>query len=258
MANMIVMLPHRPNAVSAAGGGTGAANLLTPDPKEVYSDGGGGGARSIDLDLGSVRPVDVLFLGFLGGSDGTTFTSISATGGATSYTETTLNVPQTQPAQSSSPAPLRRHWFVLLPAPVSVRYIRVTVQTPTVATHTAGILAVGEAFRPIHNREWGGGRQIIDTGVKEPLFGGGFGIAKGAVKSRYRWTLGDLLSSEVERLYDLALNAGETRPVLVVEDPDPTSGLNERIHYGLFESLQAFERLNPEQTRWSFSLTEWV
>ena len=121
-----------------------------------------------------------------------------------------------------------------------------------------GVLLVGLAFQPAHNQEWGAGRQPIDTGVKDPLLGGGFGILEGARKARYRWTLGDLTEAEADALYGLALDQGETSPLLVVEDPDATMGLNERLHYGLFDGFEAYERANPSQTRWGLSVTQWV
>lgn len=160
-------------------------------------------------------------------------------------------------ALSSSAAPPRRHGLFRFPA-VLARFITVAFNQPANPILQVGLLLVGVAFQPTHNREWGSGRQIVDTGSREPLLGGGFGIGEGVRKAVFRWNLGDLTDAEVESLYDMALDRGETRPILVVEDPDATTGLNERIHYGLFDRFDAYERLGPGRTTWALSVTQWV
>jgi hypothetical protein len=257
MSNMIIVKPLTPSAVTASGF-SGATNLLTPDPKEVAVLSGTGG-QFIDIDLGATTSIDSFFLGFHTYPAGGWVDTIS--GGAGSYTTTSFfsgtvgNIRATSDVSS----PPRRHFFTRLPAPVSARYVRIAVNSlDGLSGYSIGVLAVGLAFQPTYNREWGSGRSIIDTGVREPLLSGGFGIGEGVRKAGYRWTLGDLSDAEVATLYDLALDRGETRATLFVEDPDATTGLNERIHYGLFERFEPYERMNPSQTRWALSMQEWV
>jgi hypothetical protein len=251
MSNMTILRPLAPSALTVSHG-VGGSNLLTPDPKEVWS--GGGAAIVIDVDLGSSKSIDTIYVGYFDVINATW----TVTGGAGSYTTTSHLALTGLQAVSSVAVPKRRHGLLRLAAPVANRYIRITVNPPDGATYMIGIVAVGLSFQPTHNREWGSGRSIIDTGTKEELLGGGFGIGEGARKAGYRWTFGDLTDAEVDALYDLALDAGETRVILVVEDPATSAGLNERIHYGLFDRIEAYERQNPDLSRWSLSMREWV
>jgi hypothetical protein len=69
------------------------------------------------------------------------------------------------------------------------------------------------------------------------------------------------LSDALRRqLWALALDRGERKPVLVVEEPDSedSAGANERIHYGTFDRFEAYERRDPNDTAWALSMTEWV
>ena len=46
--------------------------------------------------------------------------------------------------------------------------------------------------------------------------------------------------------------------MLVVEDPDQTDGLTERVHWGLFRKLDTYERLDPQNTKWSLQIADWA
>jgi hypothetical protein len=254
MSNMVIMRPFAPNAINDGNANlSGIANLLTPDPKEVVFHSSAAGAAVIQVDLGSSQTIDSFFLGNLSYPAGS---SLTVQGGAGSYTSAT-HYSGSLFAPSAGSSPLRQHFFTKLASPVSNRFIQFVINKSAVNA-TLGVVGVGLSFQPAYNREWGSGRAIVDTGAKEALLGGGFGIGEGARKAAYRWSFGDLQDFEVDRLYELALDRGETRPAVAVEDPDFTTGLNERIHYGLFDRFEAYERQNPQQTRWSLSLTEWV
>jgi hypothetical protein len=254
---MIILKPLTPSAV-AVSQGTGGANLLTPDPKEVWV-GGGAGAVNLDFNLGAVMPLDTFHLGFH------TFPAagrlVSITGGAAGYADAAFydaNFAGSINAPSAVASPLRRHALVKLAAPVNAQFVRFTVNTFSAAQAAIGIVSIGKSFQPTWNREKGGGRTIIDTGSIEQLPGGGYGIGAGTRKPGFRWVFGDLDDEELDQLFDLALDRGETRPVLVVEDPDLTPGLNERIHYGLFQRFEHYERADPGKHRWSLSVVQGV
>lgn len=253
---MIIVSPMSVAAVTTSRG-AGAANLLTADPKEVWADSVAGSAASIDIDLGSVQSIDTIFLGYAYDVAPGAIWSIS--GGTASYTgsviqaATTLRVPD---VAGQAPAMSHALWFGGARA---VRYLRITVtQTAGWPPLKIGVLLVGRAFQPILGREWGSGRRPIDTGTATPLAGGGYGIAEGVRKRGFYWTFGDLTADEVEALEAIALDRGETRPLLVVEDAAGTAGLRSRIHYGLFERFRSFERRNKAQTRWELGVEEWV
>lgn len=255
MSNMVIVKPLTPTAAVTASTGTGGANVATSDPKEVWASTAGGAAVEFIFDFGANVSINSLFIGYVGGAaTAPTLTWTSGTAGG--YAFTNLNGVAAL-APSAHASPLRRHCFRQV-ALIAHRHHSV-VFTPGVAgTTTIGIVCFGLAFQPIHNQEWGGGRQVIDTGTKERLRGGGFGFDEGVRKASYQWTFGDLLDAEVEQLYELALDRGEGRPALVVEDPDQTSGLNERLHYGTFERFERYGRENPQQTRWGLTVEQWV
>lgn len=256
MANMIIVAPL-PIAAIAASRGSGVANLLTADPKEVWADTSVGTAATIDIDLGAVLAIDTIYLGHvLGPVAGASWT---ITGGAAGYAEAVI--------QAASPlrvpdvagrAPVLSH-ALCFGAVANVRYLRLSITQPSgSAALKAGVLLVGRAFQPAFGREWGSGRKPIDSSTITPLSGGGYGVAEGAVKLGCYWTFGDLSADEVDALEDIALDRGESRTLLVVEDPAMTAGLHRRIHYGLFERFRPFERRNRVQTRWELGIEQWV
>ena len=249
MSNMLILAPLPFTIVNLNGNGD-PANLLTPDPKEAYFGSGGTGNPSLRLDLGAAQDIDTLFLGF-------TTNYVNANWWTGTSTAAMAARGLINPAPATSVIAGRQHFLARLPAPVSARYVDISpARGPGDAT--LGIVMVGKAFQPTHNKEWGSGRGVIDTGSKDSLLGGGFGIGEGARKGRFRWRLGDLADAEVETLYNLALDRGETSSVLVVEDPDATVGLNNRLHYGLLDRIEEYERRNHGQTAWAMSVTQWV
>ncbi|RJF91138.1 hypothetical protein [Sphingomonas cavernae] len=256
MANLIIV-PPAPIAAIVASRGTGAANLLTSSPKEVWVDIAVGSAVNIDIDLGAARSIDTVLLGHIHGpAPGAVWT---ITGGVAAYAETVLKASgPLRAADAAGQQPSLSHalWHG---AATDVRYLRLSITQPAGAPMLmAGIALVGAAFTPALNKEWGSGRRPIDNSTVTPLPDGGFAVVEGARKMGFAWTFGDLSDAEADRLQAVALDVGESRPVLVVEDPAPTTGLRNRIHYGLFEKLRQFERRNRIQTRWEFGMEEWV
>jgi hypothetical protein len=244
MSNMIILRPLPIAAVTTAPA-TGILNVLTPDPKEVLQTTGGPGTYTIDIDMGQTVSVDTFFAGYMGPSGvlQNVYSATSMGGG---------RVLVGGGASNSAD-----HGIFKAAAPISSRYFSMNIQNLSVSPWV-GIIAISLAFQPTYNREWGGGRPIIDTSVVEPLLGGGFGIGEGARKSGFRWTFGDLSDAEVQSLFELNIDRGNSRPIIVIEDPQDTAGLYRRIHYGLFDRFESYERQNHNQTRWALSMTEWV
>lgn len=256
MANMIIVAPMAIAAIGASRGDD-IANLLSVDPKEVWADSAVVSAATIDIDLGAVRTLDTILLGYVHGPAAGATWAIS--GGVAGYAETALKAAgplRVADAANQFPAWSHGLWFGAI---ASVRYIRLTITQPAgFPALMIGALVIGHAFQPALNREWGSGRRPIDTGTATALPGGGFGIAEGVRKLGFSWTFGDLTEAEVESLEAIALECGETRPVLVVEDPAATVGLRNRIHYGKFDRFRAFERRNRKQSRWELGVEQWV
>lgn len=256
MSNMLILRPASIAALSVSRG-SGAANLLTADPKEVWADSTVNSAVNIDIDFGASVSIDTVFLGHIQAPAAGASWTIS--GGAAAYTTTTLKASGAlRVPDAAGQAPGMSHAFWTGTA-VAIRYLRLSLMQPAGNPPLqAGVVMAGKAFRPIWNREWGGGRRVIDMGTKTPLPSGGFATLTGGRKAAFSWTFGDLTDEEVDELYALLLDRGETSPVLVVEDPDATVGLRNRLHYGLFDRFEAYERQAVGKTRWSLGIEQWV
>lgn len=232
--------------------GSGAANLLTPSPKEAWI-AQSVGTSIIDIDLGANTEIDSIFLGSTNAAAGATWSIERGTGLGTGLTA--LIAAGTPFRHPESPGP-RHHGFAHLGASVTGRYFRIAITQTDTAPLFAGTLVIGRAFTAPY--EYGAGRIAIDTGAREALQDGGFGIGDGVVKAGFRWTFAGLSTTQVNALWTIAIDRGERRPVLVVEGAEGEARRNEELHYGLFDSFEAYEREAPEATRWSLSMTEWT
>lgn len=256
MGNVLILSPTQIAAIVASRG-SGAANLLTPSPKEVWADTAVGSTVDIDIDFGAVVPIDTVFVGYaFPPAAGATWT---ITGGTAGYATTTLKASGALRAiDTASRAPQQTHAF-WTGAVANIRYLRISIVQPGGnPVLRAGVVLAGKSWKPQFNMEFGSGRRVIDTGTVASLPDGGFATMTGARKRAFSWTLGDLSMAETDALEELLLDHGETVPLLVVSDPDATTGQRSRIHYGLFTGLKAYERRNPAQTRWDFAFEEWI
>lgn len=248
MASLIIV---KPAALTGISGSTGFARTLTPDPKEamILASGAQG---IVNIDAGAAVTADSFLCGYHGGEAGSLW-SVQA------FTDATFSTVLATPVSGSAVAlgygpPY--HSFALT-SPVTARYWRLTYTAGSGASYV-GVFALGAAFKTTWGTEWGAGRAIEDTGTAERLFGGGFGIDDGAVAGGYQWTFGDLQANELRILYQLVKDRRTTRSVLVVEDPDQTDGLTERVHWGLLRKLDTYERLDPQNTKWSLQIADWA
>lgn len=199
--------------IAANGGVSGAANLLTNDPREAATISTGGNFGYVDIDYGVPTEIDTVFAGFRQGDD--TAIDVAASvgfGGASTY----IDVLATPPATAK-----RRHHFKKLAAPVTSRYFRFS----GVGIDKLGIVAVGKSVQPVYGHEWGAGRVVDDRSAKEPLASGGWGIYRNAVVPGWQFTVGDLTDAELAALWNMVADVGGSCPVLVCEDPDPFNGM---------------------------------
>jgi len=243
------LLIIKPVPMVVAVGGSGAANLQTSSPREIWS-ANAAGAASIELDLITAQDVDCFFLAATNARADAVWTieSIAGLGGA--VTTTHVNA---QLVRLAGNIRSRYHAFVRLPAPVNGRYFRVTVNQPT-TPFQIGRLIAGLAF------DWpyalGGGRTPIDTSRSAGLPDGGFGIDEGVVKAAFQWRFIDLTKPALAKLWQIVEELGESKTLVVVEGPDyPPEATS--VHYVLFRRLEAYEREDAAQTKWAFSVEEW-
>ncbi|WP_300113483.1 hypothetical protein [Sphingobium sp.] len=231
--------------------GSGQANLLTADPNEAWI-APSTAVVAMDIDMGALVSIDSFYLGYTNAAAAATWTIARATGLGTGLT--TIRAAGLMRAPDSEGP--RHHCFARLAAPVASRYFRLTLTQTGAAPLYAGALVLGRAFEKY--REYGPGRTPIDTSTREDLPGGGFAIGEGVVKSQFAFSFVDLSEAETGQLWSIKKDRGVTRPVVVVEDADLSGGLNDAIHYGVFERFQAYERLDPANTRWAGSVLDWA
>ena len=253
----LLILAGLPIAHLEATRGAETGNLLRSDPREVWRDEASGSPVQLRLDMGSVQVIDTIFLGHADPLPAGATWSIR--GGVAGYEEMVIAAPSQMrvidPISSASRSGSHALWHS---DPVAVRYLVIEMVQPAgAAPISAGSLMVGQAFSPQFNQEWGAGRGVTDTGRATRLAGGGFAIVEGVRRGSYSWSFGDLSDDETDALYDIQLQCGETRPVLVIEDPARSVGQLHRIHYGRFASLKPYKRRNPAQTRWELEVEEW-
>lgn len=255
MSELLIVEPMRIAAI-AASRGTGAANLATADPKEVWADTATG-AMTITVDLGAVRSVDTVLLGYVRPPAAGARWSIA--GGASAQAQdvvqpdTALRVPDV-----TDDFAVRTHALWHGPT-IDLRHLTLTLAQPGGSPPlTAGVLVVGRAFEAKLGREWGSGRRPVDTGTVTELPSGGFAVVEGVRKSGLGWTFGDLDDDETDRLEGIARRLGATRPGVVIEDAAPTAGLASRIHYGLFDRWRPYDRRDRAQTKWEVGIQQWV
>ena len=248
MSGVLIIQPL-PHGSGPFAGGTGVENLLTRDPKEIWV-APSAEAQGIDIDMGAAVTVDSFFLGFTNAGIGATWNIYTATGLTTGLV--VVHTGAMRPADSIGP---RHHCFVRLAAPVTSRYFKIVAAQAGAAPLQSGALVLGLAFEQW--REFGGGRVPVDTGERQDLTSGGFGIGDGVVKAQFNWSFIDLSDAEVARLWAISRARGLRKPIVVVEDADLPAAQNEAIHYGVFDRFQPYERSAPETTRWAFSVLGW-
>lgn len=217
MANMLIMRPLSGAVAIAVTGGAGVANIVSSDPKEVWTGvANSGGKIGLILDFGAPVVFDGVFLGALNCPPGSL---VECQGGIATSNEFFVLSASPVPPRPTPTATVNCAWP--LPAPVRSRYLRLTITVGAAgASASLGVLAAAITFRPEWNREWGGGRQLLDMSSAEALPGGGFGIDRQARKAGYQWTFGDLSAADLDELWELCLDRGESAPLVVVEDPD--------------------------------------
>ncbi|HEX7820627.1 MAG TPA: hypothetical protein VF463_08405 [Sphingobium sp.] len=249
MSGVLIVKPEAHGAPPVAAG-SGAENLLTADPNEVWI-APSATPVAIQIDMGRMVEVDSFFLGSTNAAADATWTI--ATNTVVDEGAVDRHAGKMRATDSLGP---RHHSFVRLAAPVVSRYFTITVDQGGAVPLFAGNLVLGRAFEK--HRERGAGRTLIDTGSRSDLPSGGFGTDDGVVKASFAFSFVDLTDVEVYNLWAIKKDRGLRRPVVVVEDDALTLGQNEAIHYGVFDRFQPTNRVDPEATQWAGAVIEWA
>jgi hypothetical protein len=251
VSRIIIVAPYVLASI-APSRGSGGSNLKTPDPREAWFDTATS-EMTIAIDLGTVRAIDTVFLGYTNAGSSAAW-SISC--GVAAPNESSFLAERGMIASTKAPSG-RRHALAWRDEPIDARYLTLTIEKGSGDPLWAGVLVVGSAFQPSKSHELGSGRWVGDTGTRERTKAGGFAVDEGVATSGWQWTLGDLTDAEVDQLYQIARDRRQTRSVLVVEQPDYTTGQPERCHWGMFDRLEPYDRRVAGMTRWGFRIEEW-
>lgn len=269
MQNMIIVSPLPLVHVSAGGApnfdvsnGSGVANLAKPSPRSVWQQTAPG-FTNISIDLGVDTEWDTVALIGTNASPDAGFGVSGGTHAQGAYDAVVYQPFATNlraPSAVADPRLQPAVWPGLFhsPEPITGRYIRVSVSQGGAVPLYIGCLVVGKAFTPTWNREWDSGRGLIDTGSRTRLPDGGLAAVDGVAVPTFEWVFGDLTDAELATLWALVRDRRTTRPALVVEDPEVSAGLAERIHYGTFVNIEKYGRRQVGRTRWAFQFEDWL
>lgn len=252
MGTLLILEPMEISSVTSTGGEASAANVLTPDPKEIF-EGGAASYRELRITLPANTAVDSFFIGYTN----------AAVGEQVRLRRHTANFATadaqlgTYDLREADAGRVRSSKFVHLATPVTGRYFSIDFLA-SAAPRQAGVIALGKAFKTEWDKEWGSGRRVIDTGKATQLPSGGFGVEGGARKAAFKWSFGDLTDAETRDLYDMQMRLGLTSPLVVVENSGETVGVDQQIHYGLFSRLDEYERRRHNETKWQLEIEQWV
>lgn len=127
-------------------------------------------------------------------------------------------------------------------------------------TWSCGLIALGKRLEPpaTFGLDWGGGRRVNDLSSVRVLDGGERGIWRRARVPEIRGSFSHLTDSELREWWRILNQVGESDSLILVEDGAPTTGQQERIHYGTLTNLDFFERRQSDKSRIDFRLTHWL
>lgn len=235
--------------------GTGGANLVTADPREVWQGENPAAVKSFTIDLGANTTIDAFYLGNTNADANASMSVITGTAAqGAAVTNHIVGVPMLMGVDDVRD--LRGPALYVAPAPIVARYIVVQTYMPGAVNLQIGNLVVGKAFRPTHGREPGESRVPFDTGVSARLGDGSLSTVSGRLISGFKWVFGDLLDADRKALWGIVKRRKTTRPILLIEDAEALSV--ESIHYGKFTELEPYTRLDPRKTRWAVSVEDWL
>lgn len=247
-----------------------AGNLADPQPKTVVQGNTGAGAIGIVIDIDYGADVDMDGLAVIACNlsaasgiwdafatvNGTPLPAIGAETGGQRLAFAGINgafgmAPTTRSAV--------RHGLAL-GATVSRRYVRVYL-ADLLASNLDGVVRAGiiSAVKTVPlawNYELGSGRKVEDQTITRALPGGETAVSRGGRTPVWRATWSNATDAEMRDLWALLLELGTGAPLVVCEDPDLTTGLNERIHYGLLAGLDFTERTQADKQRIDLTIRE--
>ena len=241
-----------------------AVNLADPQPKTVFRSlaavAAGGKIHSIYVDLGADTPIDTVAAMFMDLDQSGliyVYATTSASGGFSTAIGARVYAGDFAPSGITRES---RQFALAQFTSVSRRYIvvQLVIARAIGETMQIGICALGQRIAQASNFELGSGRKVEDQSIVRTLPGGETAIERGGRTPLWRATWSNLSESELANIWSLLVEIGTSAPVLLIEDPDRTTGLSERMHYGLLTSLDFTERVQFDKQRIDITIREMV
>jgi hypothetical protein len=238
--------------------------LFDPQPKTIVQTqltGPGSYSLVIDFDLGGDTAIDTVAVLFTNLQPGAVWQLCAATQaqgaaylptGPANFLSTSFGV---LPSNNSS----RQHG-IWVGGAITMRFLRIILTAPTNNERVLriGNIVIGARVPLVWNFELGSGRKIEDQSIIRTLPGGETAPERGGRTPLFRATWSNIADTEMRAIYALLLDLGTSAPLLIVEDPDITTGLNERIHYGLLTGLDFTERSQVDKQRIDLTIREMI
>jgi hypothetical protein len=234
--------------------GAAAVNLELPDPKAVWVFTGG--SASVTVDLGADTEIDMVMAGYALLAAGATW-SIGYATAANPALGAVLQANTIFQCASDAIGPRVHGFYYRDTGPVVARYVTINIANAGITEAQLGTLSIGKALRFQWGIEWDNLHRVIDRGSRTELLSGGFGIRKGAKVRMKSYPFGDITDAELRAIDIIEMQTGNTAPIIVVSDYARTLGLNERITYGLFDTLEDRGRKGVNFAKWTLKVVEW-
>ena len=241
-----------------------AVNLVDAQPKTVCQSVASANTQRkffrIRVDLGANTPVDTVAVLFMNFCRAPTMEVYAAPAVGGNFDDQPGNLVFTGTvAAARTSLTLSNHGLATFSS-VSRRYVSIYFNDDRVAGEVigAGVVCLGQSLTPAHNFELGSGRKVEDQSISRILPGGETATERGGTTPLWRGTWSNLTEAELNFVWSLLLEVGTGAPVLVIEDPDRTTGQRERIHYGQLTGLDFTERQQLDKQRIDIVVRELV
>lgn len=245
-----------------------AAQLADPQPKAVLRTAAAPAGQALSLvlaiDLGSDQPIDMVAAMFTNLTSAATWAIWASTAAQGPAVET---APQQLLASSAfgvaASVPGRRHALWLATAPITRRHLRIRINDTAANADRfiqIGLALVGRRLAlgqgEYANFELGSGRRVEDLSIIRQLPGGETHVERAARVPNWRATWSGVTEAHYREAWALLMEAGESAPMLAVEDPDAAPGQPEAMHYGLIQGLEFTERVQIDKQRLTLRIRE--
>lgn len=238
MSNAVIIKPLPFAAISASSTAVGhsPAYVSNDHMGVVWKSEGGANAQSLLIDLGADMLVDALSLfGCTGAAPSWSMRVQAATAAQGSGFAATVYDGGNQPflAGTAMPVTMRGRALHLLPAPVSARYWRVTIDGLANGAAVVARAVLGRKIQLERNFSFGGAFGVKDMSSLDFSVRGVLLRRRGVKLRTVALTFSNVYRDEVEKIvHPLIEEIGISEPIALITDPDPDEQRQNRMWFG--------------------------